>query len=364
MADHAQLRPGTFESTMHRVKRRRRMFAGSAAAAILIIGGVAGATLIDRPLVQQQPVAPDEKRGEEKERRQRQLRIETHTLELGDQPLALAAGEGSIWVTVGMRDEVLEIRRDRIVARYPGGGVGLAVADGIAWQTTGGDGAEPDGTLTAIDVDSGALVQEVEFPGQTPYGVDVGPQGVFTALSQGHLVWLAPGAEDYTLIPLANGLTEVLVAHGAVWVSQPGGQNPRVWRVTVSSDDSNAAPILLKPQGRRSCPQGLAATGDAVWVADPCARVLWKLDRSGNKIGRINRVGNKPVDVAAGPRFLFVSSFRGDRLVTLIDRRTENVVANVQVGPGPSAIAAQGTGAWVANSEARSLTRIVPRTGE
>ena len=291
---------------------------------------------------------------------QPKLEVETETIDIDDQPTALATGEGSVWVTTGMRRELLEIRDGEIINRFAGGGRGMAVSDGIVWQTRGGDGAEPDGEVTGIDATTGEVVQHLEFPRETPYGVAARGGELFIAFAQGDLVRPDPANNAEMRIALGTGLTDVLIAHGAVWVSQPGGQNPRVWRVTVSDDGSNAAPFLLTPQGKGSCPQGLAATADALWVADPCAAALWKLDPSGNTVGRIDNVGKKPADVAAGPHFLFVSSFRGDEIVTIIDRSTEKVVDQVEVGEGPSSIVADGQGAWVANSEGTSLTHILP----
>lgn len=352
IADEAQLRPGMFEAALHRAQRRRRVAATATAAALIAIVLVATVVLPDGPDVQE-PVAPEE------ERTHSPIEVETHTIDIGDQPLALDISQGSVWVTTGMR-ELVEIRGERIRDRYAGGGVGVAISGRTAWLTAGGDGAEPDGSLTGIDLDSGALVQRAVFPSQSPYGVDAGRGGIFVALDDGDLARLHPGGDEEDRVALASGLGDVLVAHGAVWVSQTQGDNPKVWRVTLDDAGSNATPFLLTPQGKGSCPGGLAATPDAVWVADPCAAVLWKLDPSGGVLGRIDNVGRKPVDVAAGPRFLFVSSFRGDELVTLIDRRTEKVVAQVEAGEGPGAIVADRNGAWVANSEGRSLTHIRP----
>lgn len=313
----------------------------------------------------QEPTPRPASEDEDGSRSEALVRVETETVQIGDQPGQLAVEGDSVWVTTGLHRELLEIREGRITTRYEeGGGVGLDVSNGTAWVTSGGDGAEPDGRLIGIDLDSGAVEQRVEFPTDTPYGVDAAAGGVFVALRDAILVQHNPGGDEEMRMALATGLADVLVAHGAVWVSQPGGQNPRVWRVTLDGDNRNALPLLLTPEGKGSCPQGLAATRDAMWVADPCAAVLWKLDPGGRIIARIEDVGNKPVDVAAGPRFLFVSSFRHDRLVTLVDPGTDQPIAQVKVGAGPHSIVAQGEGAWVANSEGTSLTHIIPRTAE
>ena len=361
IASEARLRPDHVTVTLQRVQKRNRLLAAAGTAILLLAAALATAEVLDQPLQQEPPVAPNEDRNE-KEKEQRKEggpRIETRTLNIHDQPLNLAAGNGSIWVTTGMRRQLLEIRGGHIINRYEGGGVGLAVGDGLVWQTRGGDGAEPDGEVLALNSSSGEVVRRLEFPDESPYGIAVGGQGVFVALAQsGDLLRLDPANGMQTRVALEEGLSNVVVAHGAAWVTQPGGA--KLWRVALSRDESNIQEIRPAPEGVQSCPGGLAATDDAVWVADACAAVLWQLDASGKVMRRINGVGDKPADVAAGPRFLFVSSFRGDPLVTLIDRRTNQVVTQVKAGEGPNSMVADGEGAWVANSEGRSLTRIMP----
>lgn len=361
IATEARLRPDHLATTLQRVQKRNHVLAAAGTAILLLLAAVASAVVLDQTLQQDVPVAPYENRnGNKKEQRKDgALRVETRTLDINDQPLAVAAGNGSIWVTTGMRRQLLEIRGGRIVNRYQGGGTGLAVGDDLVWQTRGGDGAEPDGELLALDSSSGEVVRRLEFPNESPNGIAVTAHEVFVSLAQrGHLLRLDPTNGMETRVALEEGLGDVIVAHGAAWVAQPGGG--KLWRVVVSQDESNVEDIRPAPEGVKSCPGGLAATQDAVWVADACAAALWQLDTSGKVLRRINDVGHKPADVAAGPRFIFVSSFRGHPLVTLIDRRTNEVVTQVKAGEGPSSIVADGEGAWVANSEGRSLTRVMP----
>lgn len=357
IADEAELRPELRKPTLEKAQTRKRVIFGTGAGLALLVGTLALTVLPDLSLRQTAPLIPAPDRSEN-ERNEDGFRIETKELGLSDQPSALTTARGSLWVSVAMRRQLLEIREGRIVNRLPGGGVGLAIADGIAWQTMGGDGAVPDGTLLGIDVGSGNVVQRVQFPAESPYGVDVGPDGVFAALSQGDLVRLHPGGDEYERIPLGHGLRDVLVAHGAVWVSQP--EESTIWRVTLD-DGADPQAIDLATSAKRSCPAGLAATRGGIWAADACGATVWQLDRAGTPVQRIYNVGKKPADVAAGSRYLFVSSFRGDHVVTLVDYRSGEAVAQVKVGEGPSSVAASGREAWVANSEERSLTHIVVR---
>ncbi len=350
VADEARLHPEHEAHTLRRIRRRRKNSAvlGSALA-LVFVGGLAA-------LVVWQPPARDEVPRQD-DRHPHQLQVETQTLAVGDQPIALALDDSSLWVTTGRDRALLRITDGRVERSFAGGGVALDVEDGRVWQTRGGDGGEPDGELTATNTRTGEVVQRVTFVGESPYGVDVAPEGVFVALNGGDLARVHPGGDEYMRISLGRGLTNVVAADGTVWVSQP--TEGVVWRVVVKGGDYETRPIDLREQlDGQSCPQGSAAYRDLVWIADPCSASLWVLNGSGDVVERISDVGAKPADVAAGGRYVYVSSFRRDHVVTIIDQKTRQVLASAEAGEGPSSIVADATGAWVANSEEQSLTRI------
>lgn len=288
--------------------------------------------------------------------------LHSERIPIDAQPLAIVYDDGNLWVTAG-GGGLLRIEDGAIVARYSTAGlsrVGITSAAGRIWMTGGGDGGEPDGTMVGIEPEGGGIVQEFGFPRQSPYGIDSGPKGIYVALFQGQLVRLHPGGDATSSAPLGRGLTQVLVAQGKVWVSQPGRGN--VWNVEFHDDDTSAARTELRYEAERSCPQGLDSSERYVWVADPCARRVWLLDPADGRVGdAIDGVGRRPVDVAIGDGLAWVVSSR-DAVVSVIDLETLVVLGRAEAGDGATAIAASGGHAWVANSEDGSLTHLVLRS--
>jgi DNA-binding beta-propeller fold protein YncE len=245
---------------------------------------------------------------------------------------------------------------DRIIDRLPSGVSRVKlVRDGpLLWATGGGDGAVPDGTLVAYDVASGELVERRVFPNRSPYGIDAGGKGLFVALFHGDLLRITE--HGTSSVPLSGGLTQVLVAHGKVWVSAP--QTGKVWRAAFNGrDDTSAAATDLRSYPKRTCPQGLEASRKALWVADPCAKKVWLLDPQGGEVvDQITDLG-KPIDISIHSGLAWIVSFR-DNLVTVLSEETLNIVAQSHAGEGAIAITAHGREAWVANHEDYSLTHL------
>lgn len=363
VADEAAVRPGHEHETLNRIRTSRRTsVVGISVAAILLIGAAwladpfswLATALDDR----KNGAATDTVRSPDARGKQHsdQAGLTASTLRLQDQPLALDGDSASVWVATGM-GQLLQISDGRIAERYRAPVArGIAVEAGTVWLTGGGDGANPTGAVVAVDASSGRVVQTLELPGEAPYGVDTGATATYVAIHEGDLARV-DRTGDITRVPLSEGLTQVLVDAGQIWVAEP--DDGRVWRVPAGLDtEPSAVDLVANPRGP-SCPQGLTSGAGVVWVADSCAGVVWVLDVSGKVLDRIDNVGTTPVDVAFSGRFVYVSSTR-DRLVTQVDARTYEVVATGRSGRGASAIFADSNGSWVANLEGFSLTRLEP----
>lgn len=275
----------------------------------------------------------------------------TTQIPLKSQPATLLYDRGTVWVG-GSR--VLRVEDGRVIDRLRSSVTrgGIARAGDLLWATGGGDGAVPDGTVIAYDVDTGEILERHVFEDRSPYGIDAGGKGIFVALFQGDLLRIT--SHGISSIPLSYGLTQVLVAHGKVWVSSP--QRGKVWRVVINGiDDTSSAATDLRGYPKRTCPQGLEASATAVWVADPCARKVWLLDPiTGKVVDEIESLG-RPIDIDIDSGRAWIVSFRDD-LVTVVDLATLDVLAQAKAGEGATAIAVNGREAWVANHEDYSLT--------
>lgn len=283
--------------------------------------------------------------------------LRARRIPLDSQPATLVYDRGTLWVG-GSR--VLRVEDDRVVDRLPTNVSRVKlVRDGpLLWATGGGDGGLPDGTLVAYDAASGTLVERRVFPNRSPYGIDAAGRGVFVALFHGDLVRITD--HGTTTVSLSHGLTQVLVAHGKVWVSAP--QSGKVWRVAFDGDRMSPAATDLRGYPGPTCPQGLANSRNAVWVADVCAKKVWLLDpRSGAVVDRITGIG-RAVDLSIDSGLAWIVSFRSN-LVTVLSEDTLDVVARSHAGKGAIAIAARHREAWVANHEDYSLTHLTLRRG-
>ncbi len=272
------------------------------------------------------------------------------------QPGSLVYDHGSVWIGGSL---LVKLEDDRIVQRLRTGvsRYSIVLSGDRLWATGGGDGGAPDGSVVAFDVKSGERVERLEFPDRSPYGIDAGAKDIFVALFQGDLLRITPHGNVISSIPLSDGLTEVLVAHGMVWVASP--QSGKVWRVEVQSRlDTDPAATDFRSEPKRTCPQGLDSTKSAIWVADPCARKVRLLDpETGQMTDVLENVGRRPVDIDIAGRFAWIVSFT-DNLVSVVDLDTFEVVAQARAGRRASRIVAHGREAWVANHEGYSLTHL------
>ena len=162
---------------------------------------------------------------------------------------------------------------------------------------------------------------------------------------------------------------------GSLWVANLDDQtvtriDPQRRRVgrTVTIGDTPGGPLEGGPKGSARL-GGLAAGGGAAWVAsangtDPFVSV-WRIDARFETRERAARVSSSPfssVDIALGPGALWVAPSWG--LMRRIDPRTGSVKeAAIDPGHDPSAVAADADSAWVADTDANTVTRIDAASG-
>lgn len=285
--------------------------------------------------------------------------VDTSRVELGDQPYALYADASALWVSGG-RGHVLEVR-DRRVARYahPTGPLGITVVDGEVWTTASSEHRHAAGAVVVLDSETGDVVRTIRLPGDSPYGIDHAGGDVFVALHDGELLRIDRTGDPVSRVRLGNGVTQVVATDEAVWVSQPGAGV--VWRVELDGDEAAAEPVALGRRGTRSCPQGSDEGRRFVLVADSCAGRVWLVDpRSGEVAGAVSDAGEKPVDVAVDAGLIYVVSMAEDQ-VTVLDESTLDELAVAQAGQGAISVAAAAGIAWVANLDEDTVTRIEVR---
>ncbi len=153
------------------------------------------------------------------------------------------------------------------------------------------------------------------------------------------LVADAPGVSS----PLA-----VAGGAGAVWVTGAGG--------TVSKIDPQTHAVL-QTIGVGDGPQGLAVSGDSVWVANSLDGNVSRINAGNNQVVHSYKVGNTPIAVAVGDGSVWVAN-AGDGTVTQLDATTGARKQTIPVGGTLHGIAFGGGALWVTDRVGNAVVRI------
>jgi YVTN family beta-propeller protein len=139
-----------------------------------------------------------------------------------------------------------------------------------------------------------------------------------------------------------------------VWVAEPdAGLVARV-------DPSRRAVAASIPVGTK--PGRVVAAAGQVWVLDRDDRTLTRIDPRTNTVAQTIALAGQPGDVLFSAGTLWVAS-RGDGTVRRIDPGTGRTKSVVSTGGNPSNLAASDGAVWVATDGSGSVSRIDTRTG-
>jgi YVTN family beta-propeller protein len=300
------------------------------------------------------------------------------TFPAGDDPVAVATGEGSVWTaskldgTATRIDPATGTPTKVIQTDAP---ADLAIAGGFLWIL----GA--DTSLSQIDPSTGAHAQTVELldieagPGHLAPAADALWGSILCTCGSG-LSEQEHGVVEFRLPPdgsirtsLAAGAnfvgldtaalqnlldtgairkinvvdaapTGIAVGEGAVWVANELGDFAYVQRY---DPEAGIATEQIRVDGFAL---GIAAGEEAVWVANPLGDTVSRIDPATNTIVERIPVGDNPLEVAVGEGSVWVTNYR-DGTVSRIDPATNSVVETIEVGPKPDHIAVGEGGVWV-----------------
>ena len=237
------------------------------------------------------------------------------TFSVGTTPTDLAVGEGSVWIGNGLVDEtstfpgpvlssVSRVDPDTFsvlgTSKLQGKGEGavqgdsLVVGKGAVWAIN------PDRTISRLDPQSGKVVARI------PTSVDeiaTGPDGVLWGLTRpprAGLVRVSPSSNAVTATIRigSEGLTDIAVGAGAVWVSDGAGF---VWRIDPGRRARQRTIAVAKGV------DSLAFGSGSLWAVNPFEGTLSRIDPSTNEVSKTIAIGGTPRDVAAGKGSLWVS---------------------------------------------------------
>jgi YVTN family beta-propeller protein len=190
------------------------------------------------------------------------------------------------------------------------------------------------------------------------------------------MLWVLKGAGTVVRIdPATNavvgkplrvpaGAEAIAVAQGALWVTSvaPGDLGTPGKDTVTRIDPATGRTVATITVAR--APLDVAATPGAVWVTNSGA--------GGDSVARIdphtNRLSGRPVSTGASPQSLAVGggslwvANHDARTVTRIDQASGKVVADIPVPSEPHRVAYGAGAAWVGNWHDNSISRIDPAT--
>jgi YVTN family beta-propeller protein len=99
----------------------------------------------------------------------------------------------------------------------------------------------------------------------------------------------------------------------------------------------------------------------SLWVRDPRADAIWRMDPRTLERSAIVQTGTDSVAIAVGAGAVWVAN-AGDGSVSRVDPRSNTSLRAISVGAGPSGIAIGEGAVWVANAQDGTVSRIDPGT--
>jgi virginiamycin B lyase len=273
------------------------------------------------------------------------------TIRVGADPFNVAAGFGSVWVTVAGGLVRLDPASGSMVARIGVGGRpwGVGVGEGAVWV-----GNKDDGTVARVDPATNTVAWRVRLDtaiGQaSPVGVAAGGGSVWAADNASDEVWRLDPATGAIL-----GVAHVGDAHefvgfgeGGVWVASENG--------TVGElDPARGTVTRLIAAGADA--DFLGFSSGSVWVTNYGSEFLWRIDPATGAVAAKLNIGGGAQGVAFDGSSLWVAMYRsGDAL--RINPTNGRVQRRVQVGEKPRGLAVAAGSVWVANSSSGTVSRI------
>lgn len=175
------------------------------------------------------------------------------------------------------------------------------------------------------------------------------------ALNGNVLALIAPGSGEWkATVPLQASPADVATGFGSLWVAEPdAGLIARV-------DLKHHRVVATIPVGRK--PSGIVAAAGQLWVEDTSDGTVSRIDPGTDTVAQTVAVGNDPSDVVLNAGSVWVAN-HGDGTVMRIDPSTGRTQTLIRTGRGASGLAALGGTVWAANDESGTVTRIDARSG-
>jgi hypothetical protein len=212
----------------------------------------------------------------------------------------------------------------------------------------GGCAALPAGSEPSGQPAASASVSTTATVAATPTGAGTPPSSLVARTPP-------PGVGVSVAIPPGQKL--VIPGDDAIWVTTP----VRVVRVDPETD---RATVVIT----REAPGQIGAVGAAgsIWLADWDSTVVTQYDATGKRLGTVP-IGMNPIEPVVTRGSMWILN-HGSGSVTRIDPQAGTALATIEVapseGPGPLAMADDGTLLWIASPNTPKLVAIDPETND
>ena len=280
---------------------------------------------------------------------------------VGNAPSSISVGQGAVWVLNADDHTVskIEARRGKLLTTFAtdGAPTDLAAGGGAVWVGGGRSvsssplvgGLVPVG-LSQLDPDSGAVDSRVPLPGRS------GPRRDLVARAPGarqivagdSAVWAISADQSVSRVDPTSGrvvarvegvaATSLASEPGALWIA---GADHAVSRVDVRTNT-----VTQRIPLDTISLQGIAVGVGAVWITDPFAGTLWRIDPGPAPATRKIPVGLGASGVAFGEGSVWVSN-TVDGVVLRIDPASNRVTTRIPLGGTPRELAVGAGRVWV-----------------
>ncbi len=234
-------------------------------------------------------------------------------------------------------------RRRELIAAAVAVGAALVVA--AVLLLGGGDDGSAGFAAPAVDGKAIALLG-------MPVGIAAEGGMVAVATREGKAVTLLDektGEPTGDAIGLPSAGEDVAFADGSLWATVPDS------KLVVRADADGADPARIEVP---SSPYGIAADGDAVWVAEPDAQRLGSIDSGDDSVSSIPVDGSDtPSQLAAGDAAIWVVDRDGGQ-VFAVDPSDPSSTRAFPTGRNPKGVVLAGGSVWVANTDDSNVVRL------
>ncbi|MGH2828132.1 MAG: hypothetical protein ACRDKF_14315 [Actinomycetota bacterium] len=281
----------------------------------------------------------------------------TAMIEVGRGPVAVAVGDGFVWVANAGDESVSKVdpATNEVVETYPveGTPAGLEFAGGYVWAAI-----EDQARLVSIRVDDGAVDELALAGGGTDLDMASGGQDLWVVSSDTPLQRI--DTADYTPVTQDTAVgdpVDVTVGHGKVWLLGASGRIEKLDQNTGLSEGFIPLDAPVSPTA-----SDLITDATGLWVSDGGSGSIFRVDvQSGVITGEAPFTG-RSAELAAAPGgrvWVLVGNASDAGLVKLISSATGAAEeGEIELGGNPVDLRFGAGALWVVGSSGDRLTRV------